>query len=137
MFLSLVIWQNCFYWQKKSSLAKKLYKNYTKCIQNLYKTLKLYIFCIQRLHKSKLCMIMSTQKCIYIQFLHIRKKCKNHTKLEKWPETWNACFLYIQCTNYTIPIQLVNWNNLSFLYFTFQIFASISKISRIFAGPIF
>ena len=61
---------------------KKLYKNYTKCIQKLYKTLNLYILCIQRLHKSKFCTIMNAQK-MCIKFLHIYKKFTNYTKLEQ------------------------------------------------------
>ena len=52
-------------------------KNYTKCMQKLYKTLNLYIFCIQRLYKSKFWMIINVQK-MYIKFLHIYKKCTNN-----------------------------------------------------------
>ena len=57
-------------------LPKNLYKNCTKWIPKLYKTLNLYIFCIQRLYKSKLFMIMNVQE-IYIKFLHLYKKKKN------------------------------------------------------------
>ena len=61
-------------------LPKKLYKNYTKYIQKLNKTLNLYMFCIQRSYISKFCLIMNVQK-MYIKFLHIYKKCTNCTKL--------------------------------------------------------
>ena len=64
----------------RKPLPKNLYKNYTKCIQKLYKTLNLYIFCMQRLYKSKFCVTM-TVKEMYIKFLHIYKKCTNCTKL--------------------------------------------------------
>ena len=61
-------------------LPNNLYKNYTKCIQKLCKTLNMYMFCIQKLYKSKFCMIMNVQK-MYIKFLQIYKKCTNCKRL--------------------------------------------------------
>ena len=48
------------------NFVQKLYKKYTKLIQN---TKSVYIF-IQRFCKSKFCMIMNVQK-MYMKFMHI------------------------------------------------------------------
>ena len=99
-------------------LPKNLYKNCTKWIPKLYKTLNLYIFCIQRSYKSKLCMIMNVQE-IYIKFLHIYKKNIQTTKLvqssdQKRLQTWNVCFLYKQYKTNTI--QAATWNSLCMFF---------------------
>ena len=45
------------FWTKRSHpLPNNLYKSYAKCIQKLYKTLKLYLFCWEMSYKLKLCM---------------------------------------------------------------------------------
>ena len=70
-------------------LPKKLYKNYKKCTQKLYKTLNLYIFYIQKLYKSKFCLIINVQK-MYIK-LKVQTKnmqTENNMKLE----------MYVFCT---------------------------------------
>ena len=99
-------------------LPKNLYKNCTKWIPKLYKTLNLYIFCIQRSYKSKLCMIMNVQE-IYIKFLHIYKKNIQTTKLvqssdQKRLQTWN-----VFCTNSTKPIQFKQQPETAFVCFLY------------------
>ena len=92
-------------------LPKNLYKNCTKWIPKLYKTLNLYIFCIQRLYKSKLCMIKKYTPNSYIYTKKKKKKYKLYKTSTKFrPKTASnlKCLFFVQtdCTNCTKPIQL-------------------------------
>ena len=101
-------------------LPKNLYKNCTKWIPKLYKTLNLYIFCIQRSYKSKLCMIMNAQE-IYIKFLHTYKKNIQTTKLQYKVQTKNGFKLemFVFCTNSTKPIQFKQQPETAFVCFLY------------------
>ena len=97
-------------WLRQWPLPKHFYKNYTKCIQKLYKTLYLYMFGIQRLYKSKFCMIMNAQK-MSIKFLLTYKKTsriqvfyKTCTKY-RLKTTWNLKCMHFVHTNNVQTIQ--------------------------------
>ena len=81
------------FWTKRSHpLPNNLYKSYAKCIQKLYKTLKLYLFCREMSYKLKLCMYKlykiytnvnrvihaATDVCLNLYILYFSNFCINN-----------------------------------------------------------
>ena len=100
-------------------LPKNLYKNCTKWIPELYKTLNLYIFCIQRSYKSKLCMIIMYKKYTSNSYIYTKKIYKLQNLYKVQTKNGFKLEMFVFCTNSTKPIQFKQQPETAFVCFLY------------------